>query len=153
MEDYLTSDKSVLDVGGNLAFFSLYISKYVNKVVVIEYNKTLCKIGAILKKKLSRNNVIIINSDFKRFITDKKFDIVLSFAIHKWIGESTQKYLSRLSRHLKKDGYILIESHAGKDRQYLEREIRAHPHLKIIKQGYTDDHQGDIRDFYYLAKK
>jgi len=68
-----------LDIGANTGFFSIYISKFVKSCDCIEINPFLTKIGREVAHFLKRN-VSFYNSDFKDFITVKKYDIAMSYA-------------------------------------------------------------------------
>ncbi len=159
LENYLTKDMEVLDIGSNVGFFSLYISDKVRNVDMIEINKDLVDICRKVKGKLNIENVQIFNDDFKNHKTDKKYDLIFSFAIHRWVGMTLDSYLNRLSSLLKIKGKLLIESHIIEDRtfplkseldQYLNR--KENNNFKIMHEGIIDDSQGDLRKFFYLTE-
>lgn len=151
--DFLDKNYYVLDVGGNVSMFSSYISTFVKHIDVVEYNTKLSEIGTDIIKHLNIENVQIHNIDFKKFDLNKKYDIIFSFAIHRWVGESLDNYLNRLMFYLKPDGKILIESHPNEDVKELKTFLSKSKNVKIIKEGITDDHLGKIRGFFYITKR
>lgn len=77
----------------------------------MEYNSKLTKISEKLKNYLKIENVNIINEDFRKFKTDKKYDIIFSFAIHRWINTTPKKYFKLIDEKTKKNTLIFLESH------------------------------------------
>ncbi|MFP4403915.1 MAG: class I SAM-dependent methyltransferase [Candidatus Woesearchaeota archaeon] len=152
LEKYINKQTTILDVGGNIGFFSFYVSSFVKSIDVVEYNNVLIKISTKVKKHLNIKNVTLINKDIKKYASKKKYDVIFSFAIHKWVGESLDNYLKRLFSLLKKGGIILFESHIG-DKQELLNYLKNNKNIIIIKQGITDDHDAELRYFFYIKNK
>lgn len=146
---------TALDIGGNICFFSIYLSKYLKHIDVVEQNKNLTDIGLKLMKYEKIKNVKIYNQDFKKFKSNKKYDLILSLAIHKWVGLTFEKYLNKISCFMHKDTLLLLESHAiyYNDGDYLKDKINNFNFLKIIDSGIVDDHNGISREFYFLKLK
>lgn len=110
IEKYINKDTIILDIWWNVGFFSLYISKYVKYIDVIEYNKNLVDIGNILKNYEKIDNISIIQKDFNEYTPTKKYDIIFSFAVHKWIWIPFKEYIKKLISFLNKNWYIFLES-------------------------------------------
>jgi SAM-dependent methyltransferase len=150
---FINSETRILDVGGNTGFFSSYVSKFVSHIDVVEFNPSLAKIAELTVAHLKIKNINIVNIDIKEFMPSKDYDLVFSFAIHKWVGESLDSYLIRLVNFLKPNGKIIIESHPGGiDYLELEKAIDRNNELQVIYKDITDDHIGHIRHFYWLQK-
>lgn len=148
--DYLTKDSKILDIGSNTGFFSLYISSYVKVIDAVEMDNTFFSIANRTKEYLGIDNVHFYESDIKLFESRHKYDFVMSFAMHAWVGIEIEEYLNLLINFKNRDGLIIIESHIGnKDRENLKNAIFKSD-LIIIEEGTTDDHLGNIRDFYLL---
>lgn len=143
LEKYLNKKMNVLDVGSNCGFFSMYISKHVNSVNGIEIEAPLCKIANTIKNQLDITNCIFYNKDFKDFETIKRYDLVLSLAVHFWIGIGFVAYARKIYNLLKKDGLFFIESH--KDRLKSESNIEFLEKINKIKNlGFIELYQSTI---------
>jgi 16S rRNA G527 N7-methylase RsmG len=110
LKNILKKNMSVLDIGSNCGFFSLYISKFVKSVEGIEYNKSLTDISNITKLLLNVENVKFINADFNKLNLNRNYDLILSFAVHYWIGIEINTYANLLRDLLNDNGYVLFES-------------------------------------------
>ena len=153
LEKYLKKDMEILDVGGNIGFFSLFVSNKVKHVDVVEHNPALMKICEKVKNKLKIENLTTYSQDIKKYQPDKKYDLIFSFAIHKWVGLELNEYIKLLFNLLKKDGIILIESHTLNRRtDGLEEFLKNNEDIKILEKGITDDHHGNLRKFFYIKK-
>lgn len=152
LEKYLNKNMNVLDVGANIGFFSLYISDYVKSVDIVEYEPRLVKIAKLAKNKLDVMNARIFNQDIKKFNPDKKYHMIFSFAIHGWVGMPLDEYMKLLVSFLRPDGTILIESHLTNRKKDVLEDFFAQnkDKYKIIDKGVTDDHRGNLRNFYYV---
>ena len=146
----------VLDIGGNVGFFSLHISAEVKTITIVEYNNVCAEIFEIVRSKEHIDNVSMHIGDFKTWNRDDslRYDLVLSLAIHKWIGMDIQSYLARLHRLLNPNGLLLIESHHQADKTHLQNEVEnATEIFEIIRTGLSDDNGGKTRLFYLLRAR
>lgn len=156
LKDKLNSHDRVLDIGGNIGFLSSYISRYVKEVVIVEKNKHLTDICNMLLKHEKIENVKTINQDFKEYKNGAKYDMIFSLAMHYWVGMTLEDYLKKITKFMHGNSLILFESHiiyeyAGdKD---IEDQLKQIPFIEIIEQDEIDDHNGNIRKFFYLRKK
>jgi len=154
LSNYFTNNTSVLDIGGNIGFFSAYLSRFVKEIDLVEQNTKLTSIGKKLAEFEKIKNLNIVNQDFKLFETDKKYDFIMSLAIHMWVNLPFQQYLKKIHSLLKLEGILLFESHilfSGKNIEIdLEAEITKSNLFSVIKIGQIDDHEGYMRDFYIL---
>lgn len=110
LETFLDSSQQLLDIWWNVWFFSLYISKYVKSIDVLEYSKLLVDIWNEVKIHENIKNVEMIQQDFNSFDTLKKYDVIFSFAVHKWIWIPFYNYTEKLIWLLSDDGFIFLES-------------------------------------------
>lgn len=153
--EILDSDMHVLDIGGNIGFFSAYISRFVKQIDLVEKNKKLTNICRILLKYEKISNINIYNIDFKKLSTQTQYDLIFSLAIHDWIDLSFEKYLNKIYLLLKNQGLLLLESHFiyyNDNNSKLENKIIDLNLFKITSKGLIDDHDGQIREFYILKK-
>jgi len=114
--EYLSKDKSVLDIGSNCGFFSIYVSKFVDKIFGVEINPYLIAISNDVKNYLNIKNANFVNSSFEEFKFDKKFDMIFSFANDSTIDGNTKfnfsEYIGKIKNLLKEDGLLIFESQA-----------------------------------------
>lgn len=152
MEKWLNKDVEILDVGGNIGFFSLYLSRFVKSITIVEQNHRLLNVGRKLADYEKIGNVKFIEKDFKKFTTDKKFDVVMSLAIHKWVGMEFEDYLKKIHGLLKKGGLVLMESHLiyGKTGDLIKDKLSKSKLFEIVEEGAIDDHGGNYREFYWI---
>ena len=146
--EYVSKSDKVMDIGGNVGFFSMYLSEFVESVDVIEMDKGLVDIGNLTKEYLGIKNVIFFNEDIRKLQTDKKYDLIITMAIHGHLGISLGQYISKISQFLTPNGKIFIESHPGLEDGNILKEELTQLNLNIIHHGITDDHAGNIRSFY-----
>lgn len=152
LEEYLNKNMDVLDIGGNVGFFSTYISKLVNQVSIIEKNPKLVKIGEKIIGFSKIDNVKFFCMDFKNINLKNKYDFIFSFAVHGWIGYEFREYLLKLHELLKNEGIVLIESHNIKNDDLHEKLNSVQDLFSIISTGTIDDDPRYVRKFYYLKK-
>ena len=137
IEKYLSKDKSSLDIGCNCGFFSLFVSKFLNTVTGVEINPYLVSIANDTKNFLKINNTEFVSSKFEELKTDKKFDIVFSFANDSTIDDNTEfnfkEYIQKILSLLKDDGILIFESQA------IDAIIpqKFEPKMKILEELFT----------------
>ena len=111
LENILNKDQEVLDIGCNVGFFDIFISKHIKHIDGIDINKKLIYIGNIVKNYLKINNISFYHCSFEDFKLDKKYNIIFLFAIYHWTSYSFTEFLFKVKKLLKPNGYIIIESH------------------------------------------
>jgi len=114
--DSLLKDAEILDIGSNAGFVACYCAqKGAASVTAVEINPFLNRIANDTAKFLKLKNVEVIESDFSKFSTDRKFDIVLSLSNHHTIDGKFflpfDQYVKKVANLLKPEGYLLFESH------------------------------------------
>ena len=116
IDKYLSTTKSALDIGSNCGFFSLFVSRFLAEVTGIEINPHLISIADDTKDFLQINNTNFISSKFEKFQTDKKFDIIFSFANDSTIDSNTEfnfeQYTKKILDLLQNNGLLIFESQA-----------------------------------------
>lgn len=80
--DYIDTNTLKLDIGGNIGFFSSYLSWFVRGNDLIKINEDLVKLGELTKNYLALKNINFYCSDVRFFKPIQKYEFVLSFAIH-----------------------------------------------------------------------
>ena len=114
--EYLSKDKTVLDIGSNCGFFSIYVSKFVDRIFGVEINPYLVAISNDVKDYLNIKNTNFVNSSFEEFQSNEKFDMIFSFANDSTIDGNTKfnfsEYMEKIKNLLKEDGLLIFESQA-----------------------------------------
>ena len=166
VEKFLNKKMEVLDIGGNLGFFSAFISKQVKSIDVVEKIEPFVEIARKLIQFEKIENVRLYCEDFKNFKKlhpDKKYDLIISCAVHDLKGKNKsrvemnlQDYLDSLIPLLKKGGLVLFESHGifyKTGEQDIEKRIKLNRNFSILQEGFTDDFGGMTRQFFWLKNK
>ena len=154
LNEYLDSSKSVLDIGCNIGFFSLYTSQFVKHVEGLELNESLVKIGKRAKEEIGITNCDFLLGDFNYFAPDKKYDAIFSFAVHRWIGMKMDEYGAKVHGILNDNGIVIFESHDLEVESDIDEKINAFTDGRFIKinEGYIKDDFIYGRRFYILRK-
>ena len=113
---YLSKEKNALDVGSNCGFFTLYTSRFLKSIEGVEINPYLVRISNYAKEYLGIKNSEFHNLSFESFESEKKYDIVFSFANDETIDGNTKfnfcEYVMKISSLLKNGGMLIFESQA-----------------------------------------
>ncbi len=140
LKKYLNKNQSVIDIGCNVGFFSLYISDYVKEIFGIDNNPILIDIANKTRDYVKKFNTTFSINDFHIFKTDKKYDVVLSFAVHLWVNMSFEEYAFKFMS-LTKD-IIVIESH-DPDKEDIDWSDKKR---YFTNNGFTEVDNGSIKD-------
>ncbi|ANN69081.1 class I SAM-dependent methyltransferase [Bordetella bronchialis] len=113
--DAILKDADVLDIGSNCGFVAVYCARLARSVVAVELNPYLNRIAMETARHFKLHNVEVVESDFTKYETDRKFDVVLSFSNHHTIDGNLnmgfEAYIEKIAGTLKPGGYLLFESH------------------------------------------
>jgi|ETNmetMinimDraft_2_1059921.scaffolds.fasta_scaffold30039_2 SAM-dependent methyltransferase len=134
---FLKKNFSVLDIGSNCGFFSLYVSKFVGHVDGIEMDPYMVEIGNKVKNYLQIKNCTFYRSIFEKFKAGEKYDFIMSFAVHRRVNYPLEKYISILHKMLNKDGLLIIESQD----------------IKVVDKYFSDEMKQIIKGKYSLLKE
>jgi SAM-dependent methyltransferase len=153
---FLKKNFRVLDIGSNCGFFSLYVSQFVHSVDGIEKDPYMVEVAAKTQKFLKIRNCSFHRSIFEDFKPNKKYDCILSFAVHRRVRYPLEVYLGELDKILNKSGFLVLESHnAKKEDINFIRDAKA-----ILGKRYSAVREGKIKDdsiidrnFIILKKK
>lgn len=115
IDSLLDHSQSVLDIGSNMGFMSLYLAERCKRVDALEYNPYLCQIGQTAANALSIDNVSFLCGDFLVFRPTRPYDIVVSLASHATIDDRMrirfEDYIRKIYSIMSPGGYFFFESH------------------------------------------
>jgi 2-polyprenyl-3-methyl-5-hydroxy-6-metoxy-1,4-benzoquinol methylase len=149
LEALLTPNDHVLDIGCNKGFFSLEVAKYVRHVDGFDISERFINIANAAKKRLGVGNCNFEISDFSGIGPMRLYDVVLSFAVHHWIGMPMRQYADRLKRLVKQGGHVLLESQdlATHDANWDQRLA------EFMSAGFEEVGHGNLCDDGYLVRE
>lgn len=155
LDNYLNKNMDVLNIGCNCGFIDCTIAGQVKSITGIEYDAYFLQFANELKEIEGIQNITFMAGDFKTINLQRKFDMICSFAVHKWIGLPLEEYFSRLYNMLNERGIVLFETHGidtyDKDIEgVLESVIQ--DKFEVISSGDIDDGFKRPRKFYYFRK-
>ena len=114
IEKYLSKDKIALDIGSNCGFLTIHLSTFLKYVDGVELNPYLTSIGNDTKKFLDEKNVDFHTTRFEDYQTEKKYDIIFSFANDDTIDGNTQftfdEYVNKIQKLLQPRGLLMWET-------------------------------------------
>lgn len=155
----IIAGKTILDIGCNCGFFDLQIAPYVKHLDGVEFNETLVKIADCVKKYLKIKNAEFFWMDFNKFNTEKIYDVVFAFAVHRWIGMTPADYAKRMHSLISPKGHLVFESHHigsnDKDEElYNDSFLQAFEDggFNRLREGTIKDH-GIIKDGEPISRR
>jgi SAM-dependent methyltransferase len=137
-------DSYVLDIGCNLGFIDLEISKFVRGVTGVEFNPEACELSKKTAEMLGIRNTTFESGDFKDWIkySHRKYDFIMAFEIHEWLGMPPGEFAETIDRLTTNYGGIILESHSlSSNEKKFNCFIEA-----LHKQGFKTEREGIIND-------
>lgn len=113
LEKWLPSNARVLDIGCNIGMFGLALSEKIDHYYGFDNNPLLIEIAKQIAEARNIENCQFSCESFQDFAaenSDKKFSVVLSFAVHVWIGLSIANYAKAMYELLLPGGILVWES-------------------------------------------
>lgn len=147
LNEILSSDKDILDIGSNCGFFDLQIAPQVKQIDGVEYNPELVKMAERTREFLKYDNVSFTCADFKKFSTNKIYDLVFTFAVHFWIGLPPKEFAKKISSLIRTGGKLIFETH---DMPFEDAHQDMRYNLfceEFEKLGFTKIREADFQDF------
>ena len=148
IEKYLTKEKSVLDIGCNCGFLTLFVSRYVKNIDGVELNPFLVEIGKDTKIFLEIKNADFHVSSFEEFVIKKKYDLIFSLANDETIDGNTKftfrEYINKIYNLLNPGGFLMFETVSPDT--YEPRLFE--PKLKILKEYFSIEEDKMVKSEY-----
>jgi len=114
IKNYLTPEKTALDIGCNCGFLVLHLSKFLKHVEGVEINPYLVNVGTDTQKFLNIKNVDLFAVRFEDFKPTKKYDVIFSLANDDTIDGNTEftfdEYVGKIQNLLNKGGHLMWET-------------------------------------------
>tara|TARA_B100000029_G_scaffold282684_1_gene276567 strand:+ start:265 stop:930 length:666 start_codon:yes stop_codon:yes gene_type:complete len=134
--DFLSKEKSALDIGSNCGFLTLHFSDYLKSIDGVELNPFLVSIANDTKSFLNITNTQFTCSSFEDFRTEKQYDLIFSFANDSTIDGNTKfnfmEYILKVYNLLPSSGLLVFESQAQDSLSY----SLFHPKKEILKKYF-----------------
>lgn len=115
LDKIINKNSVVLDLGSNIGCMSLHIAERAKEVHGVEFYSDFNKIANLIKNELAISNCFFHTKKLLNFKTDKKFDVILSLAVH---GASIEGFTNLTEniykKMIKKNGYLVFESRLHK---------------------------------------
>ena len=108
----IVEGKTIIDIGCNTGFLDITLASKAKSICGIEYNESLVNIANEVIEYLDLTNVLVCQGDFLTFHSEKKYEVVLLFAVHGWLGCSAEEGAKKIVDLLDQDGTVVFESQA-----------------------------------------
>jgi len=157
LTDFISPNSSILDIGSNIGFLDMEISKYVGEIIGLEYSDILVEIANETAKAVGINNVKFISVDYNVWQKNntQKFDVIFSFAVHAWLNVKPDVYARQIVNMLNENGFLVFESQQLSTDKLFDDFVNAlkKENLKILKEDIVnDDVEETVRKFLVMKK-
>lgn len=156
--EHLPDHADVLDIGCNIGMFGAVLSKQVNRYVGFDNNPVLIEVARKIARARGIENCTFECESFDSFCAknhQRRFDVVLSFAVHVWIGLAPAEYARALGGLVKPGGLLVVESNRldANDKDFFRnvRYFLAEGFEVLFCGSMKDD--GIIERGFYLLRK
>ena len=113
--------------------------------------------GQLITSEMKLQNIEFIKCDAKKYLDNVsiKFDLVISCAVHRWIGLELEDYLLKLKSILNSGGQVLFESQGQQSTTSFETNIvhlsnTLSKYFKIQSSNKIIDDRRNLRRFWVL---
>lgn len=156
LKDYITPESTVLDIGSNIGFLDIEISRNVKTILGLEYSDILVKIANETAKTVGADNVSFISCDYNEWQKHNGhcFDVIFSFAVHAWLNIAPDVYARQIVDMLNANGIVIFESQQLSTDKMFDTFVEAlvGEKLKVLKEGIVNDDGETDRKFIVLKK-
>lgn len=111
----------ILDIGCNCGFFDLQLAKYAGHIVGIDTNWTLIEVAKKVQTLVNDTKCTFLNEDFKNVRFEKKFNVIMAYAVIHWIDMDKEDFINKIDKLLIENGHIILESHNVESEDRLRR--------------------------------
>jgi predicted TPR repeat methyltransferase len=135
-----------LDIGCHTGFIGIELASSGAIVEGFDFEAPLVDIANRVASYLGVETFTASVAEFETFEpTGEGYDLILSFAVHGWIGLSAEVYASRIREWLRPGGYILIESQGTRTPGLVEPGFLDYV-ARFAATGFQEIRQGELCD-------
>lgn len=113
---YFSNEKVALDIGCNVGFFTIVVSRFVKHIDGLDINPYLINIASDVMDFLKIKNISFHRTSFEDFMPTKKYDLVFSLGNDETIDGNTRftfsEYVEKIYKLLQRNGILIFESQA-----------------------------------------
>ena len=157
INEFLTSNDIVLDIGCNCGFLDMQIAPYVKKVVGYEIEPKFVEIAKKTSKFMHIDNTEFHCENFVLSNHKHKYNAVFSFAVHRHLlksGFSKEEFVNCMYELLLDNGFIFFESHdINYDADLYHELVNLFKEKNMKVKLYQNYQSGTDRDITILQKK
>ncbi|MAZ47870.1 MAG: hypothetical protein CME65_04865 [Halobacteriovoraceae bacterium] len=116
--DYPTSDKTVLELGCGIGSLSFWLKEHYKNVTAVDVSDLAISIAQSIGAINESEDLKFLNHDALSLELGQKFDFVIDSHLFHCLPfkEQREKYLNTVKKHLKPDGWFLMEAMVMQDR-------------------------------------
>jgi hypothetical protein len=157
---YVDKSTKVLDIGCNVGFFGLTLAPHVGSLLGIDVDPNYIAVAQRFREYCGITNARFICTSVSDFRANAVYDLIISTAVHGWLGMPFGRYISMIAQWAGPSGILLIESH----------ELDAHrwdwarkrdfllANFDVLQEGLIDDvdtsiYESEYRNFLILRKR
>ena len=158
LKEWLSPQSSVLDIGCNIGMFGNALSEYFGNYLGFDNNPVLIEIAQDIAGSKGIGNCRFESWTFDTFLQQNHhatYDVVLSFAVHVWIGRPMQEYAACLWQLTAPQGVVIIESNnlaTNNKNFFTDMQTFTDQGFQLLKQGMLKD-DGIIDRGYCVFRK
>lgn len=159
LENVLTGSEKALEIGCNVGLFSRKIAQYVAHLDAFDANNSYIDIARLVATHTGCNNIRFFTDRLPGINLEKRYNFIVSCAIHGWSNMNFADYCRFLFAHVKPNGLILMESHEILcEKDWPQKKTFLEKYAEILAKGLIDDvdhsiYQSEIREFLILRPK
>lgn len=157
VDSWLPSHAKVLDIGCNIGMFGLTLAPAIDSYHGIDHTAALIDIAQALAAARRIDNCTFECNDFAAFVAGarQRYDVILSFAVHVWIGMPLDDYAAILHRLLAPGGRLVLESNnlASNDKDFFANiQYFVNAGFRVHSRGLLKD-DGIIERAFYVFER
>jgi len=147
IEDVINHEMNILDIGCNIGCFDFLMSEKVNSIDGFDNCKEHIDTANKIKELIKADNCNFQYSEINNFKSNKKYDFIMSLAVHSNNINRFSELLNLYKKYLKPGGHLLIES-----RNYDEGRLFIKIINILLNNGFSTERNGQYQDIKEIRK-